>query len=509
MSAEPVHRVRPVAGVRPPVAANVVRTGVALAVAFAILAAGAGYWQVIEAQRLSTAPDNPGVIAVTRHSLRGSILDRNGRWLAVTRHDQNGETFRDYRDASISQVTGYLSRQYGSAGLERTYDAALRGVTRADPVADLLKKFDPTPAEPLDLRTSLDVRLQRLAMRALGNDRGAIVMLDPQTGEVLVLASNPTYDASEIASPDPAVAAAAFNKLRKASSDPLLPRATQGRYVPGSVFKIVTAIAGLDSNRITPETTFPEQAKAEKNGLVVHGFRIREHPGVPAETFHMLEATEWSSNIWYALAGLRIGGDELVQGAAKVGFGSPIPFDLPTAVSQVTNSDGREPGGFKDDVELASASFGQGETFVTPLQMALVAAIVANDGVLMKPRLGLQLTGKESGTRTIGTEQMRRVLSTGDAVAIQEAMQAAVESDVGRQFTSGAGVPGTTTAGKSGTAQLGGTGEPHSWFIGFAPVRDPRIAIAVIVERGGRGGARAAPVAGDMMSAYFDLYGRP
>ena len=501
------HRPRPVQGHRPPVAGNIWRTGVTLAIAFAILAAGAGYWQVVEAQRLSTSADNPGVIAATRRTPRGSIMDRDGRWLAVTRRDTNGETYREYREASISPVTGYLSRQFGSAGLEKTYDAELRGITRADPVADLLKKFDPTPAEPLDLRISIDLALQRRAVQALGQDRGAVVMIVPSTGEVLVLASRPTYDASSIG--NPATAVDAFDALRNGAGDPLLPRATLGRYVPGSTFKIVTAIAGLSSGAISPDTTFDQQPKAEKDGLVVEGFRIREHGGVPQESFQLTEATEWSSNIWYALAGMRTGGEQLATTAGRLGFGEPIPFDLPTAVSQVTNGDGNAPGGFQDDVELASASFGQGETFVTPLQMALVASTVANDGVLMRPRLGLELRSDDSGTRTLGPEELRRVLSSGDAAAIQQAMQAAVESDIGRQFTSGAKVPGVPTAGKSGTAELGGTGEPHSWFIGFAPVRDAQIAIAVLVERGGRGGERAAPIAGEMMDAYFDIYGRP
>ena len=156
-----------------------------------------------------------------------------------------------------------------------------------------------------------------------------------------------------------------------------------------------------------------------------------------------------------------------------------------------------------DDVELANASYGQAETFVTPLQMALVASTVANDGELMQPRLVTAMTGKASGTRTIGPKSMGRVIPTTDAQAITTAMVAAVEGDLGQQFTTGAKVPGITTAGKSGTAELGGTGEPHSWFIGFAPAQNPKIAIAVLVEQAGRGGEVAAPIAGDLMTLYL------
>jgi peptidoglycan glycosyltransferase len=186
-----------------------------------------------------------------------------------------------------------------------------------------------------------------------------------------------------------------------------------------------------------------------------------------------------------------------------MGFASTLPFDLPTAVSQVTGGKGKEPGGFLDDVELANASYGQAETFVTPLQMALVAATVANDGELMRPRLVSSVEGQRSGVRTIGPQVTRRVISVADARAINAAMVRAVEGPIGRRFTTGARVSGVTTAGKSGTAELGGSGEPHSWFIGFAPADDPRIAIAVLVEQAGRGGEVAAPIAGGLMTRYL------
>jgi peptidoglycan glycosyltransferase len=238
----------------------------------------------------------------------------------------------------------------------------------------------------------------------------------------------------------------------------------------------------------------------------VSGFRIHEHPGVPAETFNLTTATEWSSNIWFALAGLRTGGDNLASFAARMGFGSPLAFDLPTASSQVTTPGGPGPGGFSDQVELANASYGQAETLVTPLQMALVASTVANGGTLMKPHLVIATTGRD-GTRRIDPVEFGRVIGPDEASAIAAAMQGAVESSIGRQFTTGAKVPGIPTAGKSGTAELGGSGAPHSWFIGFAPVDHPRVAIAVIVERGGRGGARAAPLAGDLMTLFFKQAG--
>ncbi len=492
-----------------PVGPSVVRAGIALACAFAIVAAGAGWWQVVDSQRLSTAPDNPAVIAAARRTLRGPIVDRSGQWLARSIRDANGEAQRIYSDRSTSQVVGYASRLYGTSGLERTYNAQLLGLLGSDPLGGLLDKFQSSPDAPLGLRLSLDLRLQQAAVAGLGSDLGAVVMLDPSTGEVLALASTPTYDASAIA--DPATAAATFDQLLADPSNPLLPRATLGRYVPGSVFKIITAAAALESGAVTAATTFPQQPVAERTGLLVNGFRIRDghHPQTDGRALDFADATEVSCNIWYALAGMATGGERLVGEADAFGFGSPIPFDLPTAISQVSSGSGSAPGGFRDDAELASAAFGQGSTFVTPLQMALVAATVANDGVLMKPQLVTELTGAGPGAGLIGPEVWRRVLSVANARTIQAAMRQAVEGSLGRLFTSGAKVPGVPTAGKSGTAQLGGTGEPHSWFIGFAPVDNPQVAIAVLVERGGRGGERAAPLAGRLMTRYFELYGKP
>jgi penicillin-binding protein A len=488
---------------RRPVAANVARVGLSLAVAFGALAAGAGYWQVFEASRLSAAPDNPAVVAAARNAVRGRILDRDGRILATNRRDANGEPYRIYPDISVAPVVGYASRVFGSAGLERAYDAQLVGLSRGDPVADLLRKFDPDQYDPLELRLSLSLRLQRAAVRELGTDRGAVVMLDPRTGEVLALASTPVYDASAVA--NPATSRAAFAALREDPAQPLLARATQGRYVPGSVFKIVTGLAALGSGAVTARTTFREQPRAERNGLLVSGFRIRDghHLMTGSNALDMVDATEVSCNIWYALAGLEVGGDRYDEYASRLGFGDPIPFDLPTAASQITNGGGNFGGGFFDEVELANAAYGQAETLATPLQMALVAGTVANDGVLMRPRLVTALASPKSGTRETGQQELQRVVDVDDARVVREAMTQAVEGDLGRLFTAGAKVPGVLTAGKSGTAELGGRGEPHSWFIGFAPANDPVVAIAVLVERGGRGGERAAPLAGRMLELFF------
>jgi peptidoglycan glycosyltransferase len=486
---------------RRPLGGSIVRVAVALSLAFATLALAGGYWGVVQAPDLVRSPYDAAVIAASRTVPRGRIIDRNGRILALNKRDANGDLYRVYAGPTISPVVGYASPRYGRAGLERTYDAELSGLA-GDPLRDPFRKFRTDPYDPKDLTLSLSYDLQRAAAKALGNQRGAVVMLDPRTGEILALASSPYYDANLIT--DPATAATAFKALLADPTEPLLPRATLGRYVPGSVFKIVTAIAGLGSGAVTPATTYPQQPGAEKDGLVVDGYTVHDghHPQTGSRALDLIGATEVSCNIWYALTGLATGGDQLTRYAERMGFDAQIPFDLPTAVSQVTGGKGSAPGGFQDDVELANAAYGQGETFVTPLQMALVASTIANRGVLMQPHLVTAITG-DGGTRQIEPQQMSTVISSADSDAIAAAMLAAVEGDLGQHFTTGAKVPGVPTAGKSGTAELGGTGEPHSWFIGFAPANAPTVAIAVLVEQGGRGAEAAAPIAGDMMTLYL------
>ncbi len=369
----PVLRERPLAG-------RLVGIAIVLGLVFGTLAAGAGYWQVIRADELAWSPTDAAVLAAAQTVARGQILDRDGRVLASSRRTGDGTAYRVYADEAVSHPVGYASPVFGAAGLERAYAAQLTGSVGADSLARALDKFLPPADRRMDLQTSLSLPLQRLAVRLLGSDRGAVVMLDPRSGEVLVLAATPVFDASAVA--DLGTGREAFAALQEDAASPLLNRATLGRYVPGSVFKIVTAIAGLGSGSISPRTTYPEQPAAEEDGLLVSGFRVRDghHPFTGNLALDFGEATEVSCNIWYALAGLATGGANLDAFARRLGFGGPLPFDLPTATSQLTNGGGPLSGGFLDDVELANAAYGQAEVLVTPLQMALVAAAVANGG---------------------------------------------------------------------------------------------------------------------------------
>ena len=494
----------PAGGRTPSIGSSLLRLSLSIVIAYAALAGGLAYWQVMEAQSLTADPRNPLILAAARQAPRGSILDANGTVLARNVRGGGSDPSREYPVPEAAPVVGYRSVIFGTAGLERAYDAQLTGLRSLRAGDEFFRKFRAQPYDPNDLHLSLDARFQRHAAQALGNRLGAIVAIEPSSGRVLAMVSNPTYDPNRLVDPERGRRYVA--RLRERDDSPLLNRATQGLYVPGSVFKIVTAAAGLGSNAISPSTTYESQPEEYETGFLVSGFRIRDFPR-NFQTDHPLdfyEATEVSSNIWYAHAGLDIGPANLVGWASRFGFGERLPFELATQASQVTGGGGPLDG-FLDRVELANAAYGQGQVLVTPLQMALVASTIANDGLLMQPKLVDSMHSANGNVSQVQPQTLRQVLSPTDARIIGDAMRLAVEGEFGRRLAGGAKVPGVPTAGKSGTAQLGGEADPHSWFIGFAPADDPQVAIAVIVEHGGAGAQRAVPMAGELMDFYLDL----
>ena len=491
--------------VAPRIGRSVLRVALALGLAYVLIGGTLTYWQVVRADALTLDPANPLVQAARQSSLPGRILDSRGTVLAKSVRLANGTVVRQYlADASLGPLLGYRSAQFGTAGLEAAEDGVLIGLSEQSESDLLLRKLQFQLYRPQDVVLGIDMRLQKDAEQLMGNRRGAVVAIDPATGQILALVSSPGFDPNQVA--NPATAAAAFQRLSTDPASPLLDRATQGRFVPGSVFKLVTSIAGLGSGAITAQTTYPDQPAEEKTGFLVDGYRVIDghHPFTDGIALDYTQALEVSCNIYFAHVGLAVGGPALVQWAARLGFGAPIPFDLPTAASQVTGGGGPL-GGFKDQVELANAAYGQAEVLVTPLQMALVAAAIANGGVLMQPHLVIGTRDAAGALHPVAPEPWRTVVDPAVASTIANAMQQAVEGAWGIPFAGLGKVPGVPTAGKTGTAQLGGTGEPHSWFVGFAPVQGARIAVAVLLERAGSGATEAAPLASRVMADYLAL----
>jgi penicillin-binding protein A len=509
------------------IATNVRRLGLYLMLSFAIVSLSVVWWQVLEAPNLAVRADNPEVIAARRTLPRGSIFDSEGQLLASS-EVSGGLSRRTYHDSAFTHVIGYASHRFGSTGIERAYEDLLVGQTDPNPIRDLVSDVLDRQPTPRDLSLTIDQRLQDFAAAELGGDPGAVVALDPRTGAVLALVSTPTFDATPI-SGDPRDAQEPMDALRNDPAEPLLGRARQGLYVPGSIMKVFTAASALDAGVITPGTTFADQPRQEVEGFVVDGFTILEHDlgGIQPDLWALSEALQVSSNIYFAHIGLELGAESFLDYARHFGFCDPMAIGpagraLGVAPSYVTAPVDNDCGPFSGDVELASAAFGQGSTQVTPVQMAMVAAAIAGDGVMPQPwvvrdvrRHSERNRMSDSVVQTFGSPGGTRVVSSQAAAATRAAMVDAVNAELGRLFAGQGditlyGIGNHRSAGKTGTAQLGGQQAPHSWFIGFAPAEDeatPEIAIAVLVESGGSGSGRAAPIAGRVMAEYLRLTG--
>lgn len=498
---------------------TVVRIGTLLVVAFLLTSIHLVRLQVVRADELSHArqPTADGEIVANQRALidqlrqqRGRIVDRNGQILADTTVTPEGYALRTYPSAS-SYVVGYYSPQlYGLAGLERAYDSYLRGSDSGNPFDTISRQLLHRPIIGNDLVLTLDLRLQTLADQALAatGKPGAVIALDPRTGAILVNASTPRFDPQQLAidpraeERDIARAQAYWATLNAdGSHDPLLPRGTQGLFVPGSIFKTVTAATGLDSGVISLDRIYPDPGD-----IVIDGHKIVElnRPTPIKSQYSVTEGYLYSLNIVFAQIALDIGSVRMNEYAQKFGFGQEIPFTgAPNATgpSGVASSISSDPNYLSNKPALADTGFGQGELLVSPLHMALITAAMVNGGKMPEPYIVGAVRDHNGGL----LEQTRpktwlTPISSKTADQVKGLMLQSVISGGSTK----AQINGLVVGGKTGTAELG-DGDSHSWFICFAgkPNQPPEIAIAVIVERGGPGSVAALPIAKQLIEAYF------
>lgn len=449
----------------------------------AFLAVGANifYIQLIDAENLEKNAFNKRRLVEEYAIQRGDIVTDDQVVIATS--EDTGTEYRWQRryplGAAFSCITGYDSWKYGRWGLEATCNNELLGKDTDISIRSLGNMLFGTEERGNSIRITVNSRLQQVANDALAGVRGAVVALDPATGAVLAMASGPGYD--------PNVAVTGTGEQWEAITDdrensPLFNRATQGLYPPGSAFKPVVAGAALDMGLVNRETTFSCGGKYIVNGYPIYDFNKANHGEIS-----FLQAMVKSCNITFAQVGGIVGAEALTDYAERFGFNAAVPFDLQTATSSIASTDRMT----VDPVELATASFGQGDDLASPLQMALVAATIANGGVAMKPYLVEEVRDYNGKiVKQVKVERMETVLSAEAAQALVEMMKQVVENGTG----TGAAVKGLGVAGKTGTAEVAGA-PSHSWFICFAPTAEPGIAIAVIVENGGQGGEVAAPIA--------------
>jgi peptidoglycan glycosyltransferase len=445
-------------------------------VLFAVLVARQAYVQIVLAPSIAVKAGNP------RHALldanRGRILATDGSVLA-----QTIDGHRDYAlGPALAQVLGYVSVRYGTSGLESAYDRAL---TPADSTGDPITQLAAIAAafrgtslvtKGADVVTTIVPDVQRELFAQLSkHERGAGVVIDPRTGAVLAIASVPSYD--------PNAFDANFKELSTDPHSPMLDRALDGLYPPGSTFKVFTAGAALDSNTITMDSHFEDPGY-----LTIGDFTLHNNEGEASGYADVTTAFAKSSNVDFAQIALKMGTDTFYDYLHRWGIGDSLDFQLPSEAASVPAKDTIVPG------ELAQMGFGQGALLMSPLQMALIDATVANAGNEPRPYLVRQILrgGTPASVYTSGT--LASPVSAEVAANVTKMMIAVVQRGTG----TGAQIPGIVVAGKTGTA-TNPLGASHSWFIAFAPADKPRVAVAIVVENGGYGADAALPIARDVL----------
>jgi peptidoglycan glycosyltransferase len=455
--------------------------------------------QVWRSEELNTHPLNTRPVIRDFGRTRGLIVTADGAVVARSVPTEGRFAHRrDYPEGELfGHVTGYFSFLFGTDGVERIANDALTGGGDTDQTTGLGPLLD-RDDDVEDVVLTLRADLQRLARDRLGDRAGSIVVLDPRSGAVLALWSWPTYDPNRLATLDLPASRTAWDELLADPANPLRASAWRDRFFPGSTFKIVTGSAALDAGLVTTaEPVYPVETQwtPPLTTRPVRNFGERPCGGA------LVEITARSCNTAFARMAVDLGPQTMHDTAVAYGFNTDVPFDLPGAVQsrypEVAYFDENTPA-------LAQTGFGQNDVAATPLQMALVAAAVANNGVIMRPYTVAEI--RDTRGRVVERTRpvtWRAAVTPTVAATMREAMVAVVASGTGTR----AAVPGVQVAGKTGTAQTGS--EPpaaHAWFIGFAPAEAPRIALAVIIE--GQpdaadltGGSTAAPIARDLFAA--------
>jgi peptidoglycan glycosyltransferase len=464
-----------------------------------ILLVAVTWYQVVRADKLRDDPRNPRPALSERGKERGLIVTADGTVLARSVEDPNdARSFvREYPEGqTFAHLVGYSSFLIGDSGLEDVYSSELR--SRRDlTISDLVSAILGQDLRPKSLEVTVDPELQRAAQASLGANRGAIVALDPETGAVLASASNPTFDPELLLGNN---AASQWEQLLTESGEPVRDRATRELYAPGSTFKTVVAAAALDTGAAGPGTTFDDPVEFQLPGSNATISNANRQACNDGNTTTMLQAFVRSCNTIFADLAIQLGAVDIGITAEALGFNQDIGYEweVPEAAW-----DTRELA--NDAAALGQSGIGERDVRATPLHMAMVAAAVANDGVAVSPFAANRILDADGETvEEAKVTELGRAMTSDTAITLTQMMERVVTEGTGRQ----AAVPGVRVAGKTGTAT--GTGEfPNPWFIGFAPVDEPSIAIAVFIEgsaisgESASGGSLAAPIASELIDLWL------
>lgn len=482
------------------------RVGIALMLLMLILAGQLTYLQLIHANALNRRPDNFRIVLQRVRRDRGTIVTADGTLLARSVPSKDEWKFRrEYlHGPEYASITGYASILYDTTGVESSYDTDLAGSDIRLNLGNLGAVFQGKHANSVVL--SIDSHAQDTAMNALAGQNGSVVALDVQTGAVVAMYSNPTYDPNLLASHNVDALRKVHDALVQAPGNPLRPRAYRERFPPGSTFKVITTAVALAAGAVNQQSVFPVRTfiplPLTTPPRPLFNFGREACGGSLADSFRV------SCNTTFASIGLQLG-DQLATGAQTFALnGPPPPIDLdPGAVSSV----GPRPGDFKrNQPQFALDAIGQGDVAVSPLQMALVAESVATGGRMLVPYVVQRVQDGSTPPRVLRQTQKRvwrTVMDPTTAATLTQLMIGVVDNGTG----TAAQIPGVQVAGKTGTAETVPNEKPHAWFIGFAPADHPRYAVAVLVEHGGSaasevtGGRVAAPIARQVLMTLLGL----
>ena len=482
--------------------------GVVATLLLASLIVGTTYWQAWATGDLSDRQDN-AIQRVAQFTIeRGPIYAANGAALAVNRRTRvDGRTyyFRRYPHGRLAaSVVGYSTLSRTRAGLERSLNTYLTAsnASLSTVVDRTLDRLAGRTVKGNSLVLTLVPAAQRAAQEELEGRCGAVVALDPRNGKLLVMATSPTYDPNLL---ETQFAAIAHIRADCSSPAPLLNRATAGLFTPGSSFKILTAAAALDTGTYRPESTFFDPGYCIEYGKHVSNFADQSGP----ERFGRVtfaQALQHSINAVFCEVGKELGAITILDYARRFGFYSLPPLETPSSERKPSGlyQDG-EPffPKLNSDVDPGRLAFGQERLAVTPLQMAMVTAAIANHGALMRPYVvaRIQSPGGDVIRRT-KPKLLGEPIRPETAYELTQMMEAVVTGGTG----TAAQLPGIPVAGKTGTAETSVRGRSTTWFVAFAPVDDPTVAVAVVLEnQTSTGGATAAPIARTVMQALLSL----
>ena len=454
---------------------------------FGVLVVGTSWNTVFRADELRDKPQNRRQLLEQQRIRRGTIRAADGSVLARSVRRSDDTFTRLYPENGLfAQALGYSFTRYGRAGLEQSRNNALTGTTNE--LGTIFDRLSGTQPEGDDVRTTLDASAQRVALQGLAGRKGAVVALDPQTGAIKVMASVPGYDPNAIGEPG------RFTRLNQDQDAPLLNRNTQAGYTPGSTFKVVTAIAAIDSGEFTPNSLV-----SGRNLKPISGVPLRNFGGESFGLITLTDALTHSVNTAWATVGEKLGKRTMAKYMNRLGFDEPVQVDLPPVERRAS---GEFVGGklirpTSGVVDVGRMAIGQDKLNVTPLQMAMVSAAVANGGRLMKPHLTDRIVDRDGRTvDRIQPREMSNVMSAKSAGEVGGMMGKVVEEGTG----TAAALEGISVGGKTGTAEVGHSCPNQVWFIAFAPLHDPKVAIAVTIEcSAGTGGDVAAPIAKNVM----------